>query len=214
MSASTWTAQPILQDFTVRWSEGSSPSRASGVYDRRYWLSMTTNSATSPYSDTILLYQRNKSWSLFKGINSVSFTIWRDKLYFGSSQSNGYIYQFDIGNSDDGSSITSEIWTKSYDMGIPHKEKEFSKLYLNFTGDSSFTDSFSMYYDIDRSKNLYSLGSVNMNEGTGNLITKFHFPASNVIQGRELQYILSKSGTGDRLKLDGFITDLTTKEPK
>lgn len=214
MSASTWTAQPILQDFTARWNEGSSPLKTSGTYDRRYWLCMTTNPATAAYNNTTMVYQRNKSWTLLNGLNVGSMAIFRDKLYFGSSQQNGYIYRFDIGNSDDGSSIVSEILTKSYDMGIPHKEKEFSRLYLNFTGRSSYLGSFYMYYDIDRSENFYSLGSVNLNEGTGNLLTKFHFPASNVIQGRELQYILTKSGTGDRLKLDGFITDLTTKEPK
>lgn len=208
------TQNPTLNAITVSWSEGSTPPRASTVYDRRYWLSFTTNTAGGTYDDTILLYQRNKSWTTLKGINANSFSIFRDKLYFGDSTGIGYIYLFDTGNNDDQSPIVSELRTKSYDMGIPHKEKEFNRLYLNLSGDSSYTGSASMYYDTDRSGNEYSLGSVNLNEGTGNLLTKFHFPASNVIQGRELQYILKKSGTGDRLKLDGFITELTIKEPK
>jgi hypothetical protein len=208
------TQNPSISELTVRWGEGSSSPRASGIYDRRYWLSMTTNTASTPYNDTILLYQRNKSWSLLKGINASSFAIWRDKLYFGDSTGIGYVYHFDVGNNDDGNDIVSSILTKSFDMGIPHKEKEFNRLYFNFTGNSAYTGSASMYYDIDRSQSEYSLGSVNLNEGTGNLLTKFHFPASNVIQGRELQYILKKSGTGDRLKLDGFITDVYPKEPK
>jgi len=208
------TQAPNIEDLTISWSEGSSPQKASTVYDRRYWLSFTTGTASGIYNDIALIYQRNKSWTLFSRINASSYALFRDKNYFGDSSGNGYIYLFDTGNTDDSNPITSEIRTKSYDMGIPHKEKEFNKLYLNATGNLGYAGSISMYYDIDRSESEYSMGTLALNEGTGNLLTKFPFPASNVIQGRELQYILKKSGTGNRLILDGFITDLTPKEPK
>jgi len=150
---------------------------------------------------------------MLKGINADSFAIWRDALYYGDAESNGYIYKFDVGRDDNGSNIESLIHFKRHDAGSPHRQKDFNKLYLHYAGDLGYSGSIEMTYDVDDSGNSFSLGSADMDEGTGQVSAKLPFPASNVVRGRELQYFLKKNGTGNKLRLDSLVTDFTIKEP-
>lgn len=213
-SATVATANVSLDSFQMTWSEGGgTPPIASWNYDRRYWLAYTTSTASSPYNDRVLVYQRNRTWTLLTGINAASFTTWRDNLYFGNSIGNGYVYKFDVGASDDGTSITSRIVTKSYDLGLPTQNKDFQNLYTTYLGNAtSFTGTFSMTYDLDQLGQTFTLGSASLLEGTGQIAAKFPFPLSNPVQGREIQYSLLKSGTGNRLKLYGLKTVFSIHE--
>lgn len=210
------TANLTLFDFQTTWNEGGVlPAPVSTVYDRRYWISFTTNSISAPVLDTIALWQRNKSFTFFKGIYAGSFAVWRDKLYFGNSNSTGYVYQFDVGNNDDGSDISSIITTKSYDLGQFLREKDLSRVYVGYLGNASFSGNFSLSYDLDRSGNSYALGGAALTEGgTGQVAAKFPFPISNPVQGREIQYTLIKNGSGDRLKLYDFLTEFAIKQER
>lgn len=204
-----------LADFQTTWNEGGViPAPVSTVYDRRYWISFTTTTGNTPVLDTIMVWQRSKSFVFFKGIYAGSFALWRDKLYFGNSNSTGYVYQFDTGNSDDGSDISSIITTKSYDLGQFLREKDLMRVYVGYLGDSAYTGSFTLTYDLDRSGSSYALGSANLTEGVGQVAAKFPFPLSNPLQGREVQYTLTKSGTGDRLKLYDFLTKFAVKRER
>ena len=199
-----------LSEFITTWSEGSQiPAPIATVYDRRYWISYTTNSASSPYLDRILIYQRNKTWTLFQGINAASFAIWRDNFYFGNSNINGYVYKFDIGENDDGSDISSIIRTKSFDFGQSFRPKEFRKLYLNYLGGGG---NFSVSYDIDRYGTNYSLGSINLTGTQGQQASKFPFPLNQLVRGREIQFTIIKSDTSNRLKLYNLIGQFDLKE--
>jgi len=212
---SSGTAQ--LADFTTVWNEGGFvPSPVSGIYDRRYWLSFTTATSGTLYQDTILVYQRNRTFSLLKGINSASFTypLWRDKLYFGNSVGNGYVYEYDIGNNDDGAEIASQIRTRSYDLGSSIREKDLRNSWISYTGNTGFSGNFNLSYFLDRDTTLFNLGNANMNDGTGQLAPKMPFPMSNALQGREFQYLLTKQGTGDRLKLHDIVTRFIVKEER
>ena len=203
--------------FTVTWNEGGlAPSPVSGIYDRRYWLSFTTGTSGTLYQDTILVYQRNRTFSLLKGINSASFTypLWRDKLYFGNSIGNGYVYEFDTGNTDEGAEITSQIQTRSYDLGSSIREKDLRNAWLSYTGNTGFSGNFNLSYFLDRSTTSFNLGNANMNDGTGQLAPKMPFPMSNALQGREFQYLLTKQGTRDRLKLHDITTKFSVKEER
>lgn len=212
INLSSVTSPVSIQQFTITWNEGTTPPIVSWNYDRRYWLSYTTSTAASPYNDRILVYQRNRTWTLLTGLNAASFATWRDFLYFGNSSSTGYVYKFDTGNNDDGSSIVSRITTKSYDLGAFKSNKDLESVYVNFLGNSAFSGSFSLTYSLDRAGTDYSLGSANLSEGTGEVAAKFPFSLSNPVQGREIQYKIVKSGTGDRLKLYELSTVFTLME--
>ena len=202
--------------FLTTWFEGSAPPLVSWIWDRRYWLSLTTNTASGQSLDSVLVYQRNRTFTLLKGINAASFTRWRDNLYWGDSTgSTGLVYKYDITNNDDSSNIISKLVTKSYDLGASNRDKDVRNCYVTYLGNAGFTGNFSLTYDMDRSGNAYSLGSVNMNDGTGQLDPKFPLGLrSSPTQGREIQYTLIKNGTGDRLKLYDMRTNYILKEPR
>jgi len=212
-TATVSTSVASLEEIEISWSEGtaSQPVR-SWEHDRRYWLSFTTSTESGAFNDTVLAYQRNRTWTILKGINSASFATWRDNLYFGDSSGIGYVYEYGVGNSDDNSSINSIIKFKSYDIGLFNQDKDYKDLYVNFLGRN--TGSFSMTYDLDQSGNSYSLGSANMNEGIGQVAAKFPFSLIQPVQGREIQYTINKTGTGDRLKLYDLKTIFSIKEAR
>lgn len=205
----------LLSSFQTSWNEGTTPTPTAWTWDRRYWLSITTNTGTGNYLDTILVYQRNKTWTIFKGLNADSFARWRDGLYYGDSSGNGLVYQFDTGTNDDGNAITAIVKTKSYDLTVPYREKDLRKMYVGYLGSTGFTGSFSVNYDIDRSGNAYSLGSANLNDYGGMNEAKFPFPLnSNPTQGREIQYTITKSDTGNPLQIYDIRTMYTLKTPR
>ncbi len=208
----TMTNWATVEDFTIRWFEGDAPPVQSWEHDRRYWLAFSTKSGGGPVNDSVLVYQRNRTWSLLKGINAASFATWQDDLYFGNSDATGLVYQFGDGNNDDGSDINSEIIFKSYDVGLFNQDKDFRQVYANFKSGAS--GSFSLSYQLDRDGNTFSLGSAGLTEETGQVNAKFPFPLSNPVQGREIQYTLNKSGTGDRLKLYDLKTEYMVIEAR
>lgn len=212
-TAFNYAATPILQEFQTTWTEGgTTPSPVGAVYDRRYWLSYTTNTASTPFLDTVLVWQRSKTFTFFKGINAGSFSFWRDDFYFGNSNSTGYVYKYDVGNNDDGLDVTSIIFSKSYDLEVPYKDKSFRNTYLQFLANTSFSGTFSVAYDLDRLGEEFSLGSIGMNEGVGQLAIKLPFSFQNPVQGREIQYKIRKTGTGDRLRLYDLVVKYNVEE--
>lgn len=205
----------VLGEFDTSWTEGGTiPAPISINYDRRYWISLTTTSGASPTQDTVYVYQRNRTWISLKGLNAASFTLWRDQLMFGDSTASGNVYQFDTGNADNGNSITSTIITKSYDAGQHYRDKDWRRSYLTFYG--GLTGAFSLGFINEQSTSTYSLGTANMPDGTGQVFEKYSFPLNGTVplQGRELQYVLTKSGTGDRLKLFDISLDYMVKEAR
>jgi len=213
VAITTPTQNYSLDLLGIAWTEGTLIQPiVSWNHDRRYWLAYTTNTSAGATNDRVIIYQRNRTFSLLNGINALSFATWRNDLYFGNSDSTGFVYKFDAGNNDDGSDIESKIIFKSYDLGTWNQDKDFRNLYVNFLGGSS--GSLSLTYDLDRSGNVFSLGSALMTEGVGQVAAKFPFPLSNPVQGREIQYTLTKSGTGDRLKLYDLKTQFSILEAR
>ena len=201
-----------IDDFNVSWDEGSAPPLKSAVYDRRYWLSYSTATGADPFNDSVIVYQRNKSFTFLSGIMAASFSIWEDALYFGNADDTGLVYRFDTGNNDDGANITSIVDFKSYNMNQPIREKEFLTAYAGYKGEA--TGSFSLTYTVDREATSSSLGTVGMNEVTGYGVAKLPFPLSSIQQGYEIQYSLSKTGMDDRLRLYDLITQFEIKEER
>lgn len=208
------TSSVKLSEYITTWNEGGTiPSPVSDVYDRRYWISFTTATTSSPLLDSIYVWQRNKSFTFFKGINASSFATWRDYFYFGNSNNTGYVYKYDIGNNDDGENINSFLKTKSYDFGNFLKPKEFSKAYLSFLGGDG---EFSLTYNLNRFGTEYTMGDADMaeEESIGQILAKFWFPIDQLVRAREVQYTLTKSGTDSRLRLYDLATQYELKEEK
>lgn len=212
----TPTETAKLSEISTTWNEGGIAIPSSYNYDRRYWLAVTTNTDTNPVIDTVLVYQRNRTWTMLKGMNIGSLSIWRDNLYFGESTNTGNVYKFDVGNNDNGSNINSLITFKSYDIGTPTQDKDFRLSHLIFLGNYGYSGTFTTGYYVDQGTNSYTLGTSNMNDGTGQVLEKMNFKLDGTmpLQGREIQYTLNKNGTGDRLKLFDIFTNYTIKEER
>jgi hypothetical protein len=213
-SLTTASGTARLNSLSISWNEGDKQPANAFVYDRRYWMAYSTNTTTSPRNDKVAVYQRNRTWTLLSGINAASFVLWRDALYFGDSTDTGLVYKFDVGNDDNNSGIESVIEFKSYDLDAFNKDKDFRKLYVGYLGDTSFSGSFSLDYQIDRNGTDISLGSTNLGDLTGQNAAKFPFSLTAVNQGREIQYKLRKSGTDNRLKLYDILTEFDLKEAR
>lgn len=204
-----------LDYFQTTWNEGGGTQPPISInYDRRYWLSLTTSTTAGSTLDTIFVFQRNHTWTSLKGLNAASFSLWRDNLVFGDATTGGNVYQYDVGNNDNGAAITSQIIFKSYDAGTSYRDKDFRRTYLTFLGGTSGTFSFGFYNE--QGTTLYNLGTANLTDGIGQVFEKFHFPLDGTVplQGREIQYALTKSGTGDRLKVFDITLDFTPKEAR
>lgn len=208
------TSSVLMNGFSITWREGSAPKVKSIEYDARYWIALTTNTASGSYNDIVMVYQRNNTWTMLKGINAASFALWNENLYSGDSSGVGYVYKQDVGNADDGSAITSKITTKSYDLGKFNKEKSFRNLYVNYNSKSNFVGDFNVTYSLDQSTTTISLGTLDMTNTSPTSIKKMPFPLSDIVEGREVQYSIKKSDTGNRLKLYDMLTEFELKEAR
>jgi hypothetical protein len=194
------TQQAVTNSVKINWTEGTLKPPTGFVFDRRYYLAISTIPSV-PYNDTILAYQRNNSWTLLKGFNVASFTNWRDSLYFGNSDNTGYVYKLSDGNSLDGSAMTSVLRFKSYDMGAPNFDKEFRRAWAGYDANALYSGSFALSWVPDQMGTGFSLGSADLTESTGQYAAKFPFPISDPVRAREAQFVLTKTGSGNRLKL-------------
>jgi hypothetical protein len=66
---------------------------------------------------------------LFTGLNASNFTIFNDRLYF--SGIDGKVYEFDIGTSDDGKNIKTDLQTSFNYFGNRQNNKRFCALKMN-----------------------------------------------------------------------------------
>lgn len=63
------------------------------------------------------------AWCRFTGINAASWVVFQGKPYFGGT--NGKVYEFDLGNNDDGSAICWEVKTAFTYLGQSDRIKHF-----------------------------------------------------------------------------------------
>ena len=111
------------------------------AFDNKLWFAVT-HAAPNETNNRIYHFdyvRRSKSrkigsWVPFTGIAASAFTIYSSALYFGSSASDGFVYQLNDGTyTDNGSAIDSYFETKEFDGGTTwrHYEKDFRQ--ANFT---------------------------------------------------------------------------------
>lgn len=198
---------PAEQDCTLNWREGESrPPVATSVYKDRYHLAYTSSTASSAANDHELVLDKNDKWTLFDNMSCYSMAVYQRKLYCGASTASGQVWQQDIGTDDDGASFTSRIKTKAFNFGMPEARKTYSKLYLDLEPEANASDSISLSgaYYLDRGTTSFSLGSVDLGEDSGHLITaKLPFPTSNAVSSRYLQLELSATGLNQPFRLFG-----------
>lgn len=120
--------------------EGYVSNISSIVFKNRAYISVTyannqtTNNRIYIFDFSISnLKQQEASWAPVTGLNAAQFTIYNQRLYFGTSAATGFIYQMENGfYSDDGAAIDSYFWTKEFSGLKGHEtlQKDFRRVRL------------------------------------------------------------------------------------
>lgn len=135
----------IVDRILINYHTGGSILRLSSIsYDGRIWNAISKNDPST--LDYKLIYDSNNRWTIFtSSVSCISLLNYAGTPYMGDN--NGYIYQLDQTNSDDGKAIDAYFVTKSYPLGSIITYKNINKLFLiaDYAGDWNLN--FSYYLD-------------------------------------------------------------------
>lgn len=75
------------------------------------------------------------AWCMFQGWSAACFELMGDKLFYGG---NGAVVQADVGTSDNGANIQTDLKPAFSDFGAPGQEKQWTMVRPMFTADNDF----------------------------------------------------------------------------
>ncbi len=156
------TEVPKLQDITLNWTVGSGrPALTSTIYNKRYYLAYTTNTASSAANDHVLVYDTNNTWALLDDIFASGIFTSALKLYTASSQSDGKVFLQDSGNVDNGNAFQFRVDTPDLDLGNFAAVKDLDDWWLEAQGTTlqPSASNVSVNYFVDGGTTAYSAGT-------------------------------------------------------
>lgn len=178
---------PTLHSLTLNWTEGVALPVPSSWFRQRYWLGVAHNSTTN---NRILVFDRNRQWQRYNGINAATLGLFNGALYFGNSAG---MYLYETGYSDDGTAIASYFRTPTFSPSGPNLISTFND--LTVTADYA-TETLATTFQINGVTDTdYSLADVAMNAAAGIQNRRLAFPFSQVQSGRNISILFSVSGT-------------------
>ena len=166
------TQNPTNDRMSITWDEGSSLKAKSVWTKQRYWLS--TSRASTAYNDTIFVYDRQKQWQRYTGLNALDIQLHNSYPMIGSASG---ISQGETGTSDAGSSISSSYTTKYFFPNGSETRAYLRDLWMTTTN-SDATLGTSIYYD--GTATPITLGSFAMNGQEGYQVKKLPIPISGI----------------------------------
>ena len=163
---------------------------ASMNYDRRVWFAIAISSAI--YNDRQLIFDKNNVWTDFtSSIGCASLLNLNGTPYWGSND--GFIYQIDIGDNDNGAAIESYIVTKDYTMGTILDEKTLNNIYVQ--ADDSGDWNLTLDYFLNRS--LTSTNSFNIDLDQTSGIINYKVPVTKQIPFYTISFKLSNNNADE-----------------
>jgi hypothetical protein len=149
------TQTPTLELFSFNWFEGSATDKAYIEYfDDHVWISVS--SGTTGLNNRVLRWSLlNNTW-LLDDLASNGFLVDQNRLFFGST-SQGKVYQFNTGTSDDGAAINSYWKSKDFTGPDPFLQNTWDS--VDFIVKEASGTTLSVTYTLDASTNTgsYSL---------------------------------------------------------
>lgn len=170
LSTTTYDPNPSVEDMSIEWNEGSTLF-APGIWmDQRYWLFVAINSFSN---NRVLVYDKNRDWQLYSGINGVWAGIYNSYPTFGNTSG---IFVAESGETDNGTSIASYYKTKDFALaGVD------TKFYLNnvrMTTAEAAGETLGTEFFVNGRLTGTSLGNMAMDGETGLNIEKLPIPMS------------------------------------
>jgi hypothetical protein len=144
------------------------------VYKNKAYISVTYGSTNTTnnrvylfdFSMSNLSKSQRFSWVPFTGLNAAQFAIYGGSLYYGSSSTDGFIYQLETSTYDDnGSAINSYYWTKEF-SGKPEHEnlpKDFRK--VKILADLAGAYYMNLSWKVDSDKGVGQTKQIDLNPG-------------------------------------------------
>lgn len=120
---------PKINEFNVSWYGTTDDIPCSVEYDDSLYVSVSTGTNWTR-NDCIAVYQKDNSWTKYTG-NVGAFTVFRNKLWEGSSLDTGQIYEAEVEDlyTDDGNSYTG-TWTTKYWWVHPFYKTLFTDIWI------------------------------------------------------------------------------------
>lgn len=197
------TQTPVLQSETIQWFSGNrSPSMTSTVWDNRYWLSLSTNTAEN-FNDAVLVLNPTGAWSIFD-LKAGGLLQYKNSLYHADSTATGNVYLDNQGYADNGTAIGAFIKTKDYSQGDLTQDHYLEAIYPSMDNLGNFNVGVS--YFVDRSTTSYTLGTVSQSEFSTQSSVKLPIPydASHQAFGQTVSYKFTASDLNEPWKFYGF----------
>lgn len=164
---------PLNNDIGIQWNEGQQLPVPAAWINQRYWLPMARNSTTNNF---VLVYDKNRQWQQYTGINADFTNVYSADLLFGNS---GGIFKAETGYNDDSSDI--EAYYKTRDFPLAGMDKKF---YLNeaYITTAEGLDTMGLTYFVNGRASGTALGSVDMTEEDGIQNRRVPIAADGVVQ--------------------------------
>ena len=128
-----YAANPLLNNFTISWQSADNINHPCGmVYQEAYYLAVASTVGTA-YNNVVYRYNKNGIFEIFNNVFVNSWFNYRNSLYSGNSNENGYIYKWnnDSTYTDDSSYYTNYYITRIYDMDNPLADKIYKAIWVN-----------------------------------------------------------------------------------
>lgn len=173
------THTAILHSITLNFSEGSSIRTFSEFIENRYWLGVALSSSSN---NRVLVYDTNKQWHRYSGINISAIGNYSGTFYFGNS--NG-IFQAEYGTDDNGTAITAYYRTKTYAASGIDTYTTFLDLFLTTINSAATVQT---EYYVDEHSTAISMPSYAMNTKSGYQNFRLPFSVSGLKQGKYISF--------------------------
>lgn len=181
------TQSPAVHSVSLNWNEGSGLTVPSGYPNQRYWLGVTISSSNN---NRVLVYDKERQWQRYSGIDAISMAIYSGRQYFGNNQG---VFLAEEGFDDNGADITSYYTTPQFAPSGWDKRTVFHSLWL--TTDRSESTIQTAFRVNGITSTSYSLGNVAMNSLGGTQVRKVPFPFSEVQKGKSLDLKWTVAGS-------------------
>jgi hypothetical protein len=155
------------------------------------------------FSRSNLLRKQEGAWSPLTGISAAQFTVYNGKLYYGTADATGYVYEMEYSTpSDTGSAINSYYWTAEFSGldGHENMQKDFRaiRLLVELSGDWMMT----LGYRVDSDSGEGSTTQIDLNPG-GAIWGSFNWGSTTWGGGADQKELTIYLGqvTGKRIQL-------------
>lgn len=177
---------PVNHSLALAWTEGNNTKVPSAWFRQRYWLGVSFNSTTN---NKVLVFDRNRQWQRYSGINAAALGLYNGSLFFGNSAG---VYQYEVGNMDAGSAIAAYYRTPTFSPSSPNIASTF--LDMRVTAQNS-AETLVTTYRVNDVATDYSFGTYAMNTKSGLQNFNLPFPITQIDRGNNINFNLAVSGT-------------------